>query len=171
MKQKKVCMVGLAGVGKTSLVQRYVHSIFSDRYLSTIGVKIDRREVNVGNELGQLLLWDLEGQSPADPLRTSYLNGASGILYVVDGTRRETYDALSDLEQKVEAAIGETPSIVALNKIDCNSDWLLNEGDYDLLEQNQHQTFLTSAKTGSGVEKAFDWLAEAMFQKDSRTAP
>jgi len=63
MIQKKVCMVGVFGTGKTSLVQRYVHSLFSSKYHSTVGVKIDRKQVRVGETDVNLLLWDVEGRT------------------------------------------------------------------------------------------------------------
>ena len=85
MIQKKICMVGVAGTGKTCLVQRFVHSIFSPRYLSTVGVKIDRKPVTVAGQLVTLLLWDLEGRDDQRDVSTSYLRGAHGLIYVVDG--------------------------------------------------------------------------------------
>ena len=118
MLQKKICMVGVFGTGKTCLVQRYVHSIFSVKYLSTVGVKIDRKQVTVGSEPITLMLWDLEGRDQHHDLSPSYLRGAHGLIYVVDGTRRETFDQLQDLRGVVDRAAGSVPAVVALNKSD-----------------------------------------------------
>lgn len=158
-------MIGLSGVGKTSLVQRFVRSIFSERYLSTVGVKVDRKSVEVDDTRVNLLLWDLEGKSDDQPLRTSYLNGASGMFFVVDGTRRETLDQLSELRRATSEVVGEIPALAALNKVDLNNDWAMTESDYDDLESDGWYTFLTSAKSGTGVEKAFHWLARAMVER------
>ena len=88
MIQKKVCMVGVYGTGKTSLVRQFVHAKFSEKYLSTVGVKIDRKPVRAADQDVNLLLWDLEGRDEVQDINTSYLRGAAGIFYVVDGTRR-----------------------------------------------------------------------------------
>ena len=116
MIQKKICMVGVFGTGKTCLVQQYVHSIFSVKYLSTVGVKIDRKEVQVGDEKVTLMLWDLEGRDGTRDVSASYVKGAHGIIYVADGTRRETVDQLQEIRRIVTDTIGDVPSVVALTR-------------------------------------------------------
>ena len=69
MQQKKICMLGAFAVGKTSLVRRYVDSIFSDTYLTTVGVKIDKRVVPVGNDSVNLILWDIAGEDEVSAVR------------------------------------------------------------------------------------------------------
>ncbi|MGH9381593.1 MAG: Rab family GTPase [Thermoanaerobaculia bacterium] len=156
---KKICMVGVFATGKTSLVRRFVHSLFSENYLATVGVKVDRKMVDVGGRPFTLLLWDLEGRDGPGGITTSYLRGASGIFYVVDGTRRETYDQLFELERQVTGSIGEVPSIVALNKSDLAQDWRLGASDNEALHARGWHVFQTSARSGDGVEEAFRWLA------------
>lgn len=164
MIQKKVCMVGFFATGKTSLVRQFVHAKFSDKYLSTVGVKIDRKEVAVDGAQVNLLLWDLEGRDGVQDLQTSYLRGASGIIYVVDGTRRETIERLGELRESVQGAIGETPALVALNKADLREQWTITDADTGSLAGQAWHVFTTSAKTGDGVEAAFLWLAEHMVK-------
>jgi small GTP-binding protein len=118
MIQKKVCMVGVYGTGKTSLVQRFVHSMFSERYLSTVGVKIDRKPLELDGTALTLVLWDLAGRDGQEDITTSYLRGAHAILYVADGTRKETCDQLPELRALVREAAGEVPELLALNKSD-----------------------------------------------------
>src|SRR4030095_11715143 len=124
MIQKKVCMVGVHGTGKTSLVQRFVHSLFSAKYHSTVGVKIDRKQVQGGDNVVNLLLWDIEGRTPDQEIPASYLKGAHAVFYVADGTRRETFEQLFDLRAHVKSAAGDVPSIVAVNKVDLKEQWL-----------------------------------------------
>lgn len=162
MIQKKVCMVGFAGTGKTSLVRQFVHAKFADKYLSTVGVKVDRKEVTVAGGPVNLLLWDIEGRDGASDLQTSYVRGASGIIYVVDGTRRETFAVLTELREAVQGAVGETPALVALNKADLTGEWQLTDADTATLRAHPWRILTTSAKTGDGVEAAFQWLAERM---------
>ena len=159
MIQKKVCMVGLFGVGKTCLVQQFVHSIFSAKYHSTVGVKIDRKMVTLDQREAALILWDLAGRDGVEDITTSYLRGAHAILYVADGTRRETYDQLFELRELARNAAGDVPSAVALNKTDLTDAWLLTAEDERTLSDQGWHAFRTSAKTGDGVESAFLWLA------------
>jgi small GTP-binding protein len=154
-------MVGLFATGKTCLVRQYVHSIFSAKYHSTVGVKIDRKTVAVdGNEV-TLILWDLAGRDGEHDISPSYLRGAHGILYVVDGTRRETFEQLGELQAISRAAVGDVPSMVALNKADLADQWTLRPADFESLAQQRWHSIRTSAKTGEGVEAAFSWLARA----------
>ena len=90
MLQKKICLLGAFGVGKTSLTRRFVDSIFSDTYLTTVGVKIDKKTVAVNGNTVNLLIWDIAGEDEVSAVRTSYLRGAAGYLLVVDVTRAQT---------------------------------------------------------------------------------
>ena len=160
MIQKKICMLGAFGVGKTSLVSRYVHSIFSDTYLTTIGVKIDKKTVDLGHERVDLILWDIHGEDEFQKVRMSYLRGASGYLLVVDGTRRSTLDTALSLHESAQRTIGHVPFMVAVNKADLATRW---EFDTDLVGQLGLPFVKTSAKSGAQVEEAFESLSRAML--------
>jgi hypothetical protein len=161
MIQKKICMVGMFATGKTSLVQRFVYSIFSQKYHSTVGVKVDRKEIIVEGGTVKLLLWDIEGRTAEHDIPATYLKGAHGILYVVDGTRRETLDELESIQDTVRRAAGTVPSVVALNKVDLTDQWKLKEKDEKALRRRALHSIRTSAKLGEGVESVFQWLATA----------
>jgi small GTP-binding protein len=161
MIQKKICMVGVFATGKTCLVQRYVHSIFSPRYLSTVGVKIDRKEVSVHGEPLMLLLWDLEGRDGTRDVNPSYVRGAHGLIFVVDGTRPETLAHGLELHELVAKHVGLLPSVFAFNKSDLSDDWKLSRADEDRVTALGLYAVHTSAKTGLGVETTFQWLADA----------
>lgn len=161
MIQKKVCMVGVFGTGKTSLVQQFVHSLFSVKYHSTVGVKIDRKVVDVDGTPVTLVLWDLAGKDASQDIPASYLKGSHANFFVVDGTRRETFNQLAELRELARAAAGEVPALVAFNKADLAEQWTLGEQDEAALTAQGLQLLKTSAKTGAGVEAAFTWLARA----------
>lgn len=163
MIQKKVCMVGAFATGKTSLVGRFVHSKFSEKYHTTVGVKIDRKQVTAeGNEVN-LVLWDLAGKDEFQEIRTNYLRGSSGLIYVVDGTRRDTLGVAQEMRQIVEDALGATPAVVAINKSDLKDDWEISDDDVKAIADQGHHVVITSAKSGDGVEDAFVWLASKML--------
>ena len=158
--QKKVCMLGAFAVGKTSLVRRYVYSLFSDTYLTTIGVKIDKKTVMVGGRTVDLILWDIAGDDDVSPVRTSYLRGAAGYFLVVDGTRPETLETAQSIQCRVESEVGQLPFIVLLNKCDLAEHWRLSAHRIEELDRAGWTALRTSAKTGEGVEAAFQELAD-----------
>jgi len=162
--QKKICMVGVLATGKTSLVQRFVFSRFSEKYHSTVGVKIDRKTVDVAGTQVRLLLWDLAGQDRFQNVQSTYLRGSSGIFFVVDGTRRETLTELSGLRSLVQGAIGSVPAVIAFNKADLEDQWQMGQGDLKSVAGEGRLVLQTSAKSGAGVEEAFLWLAGAMLE-------
>lgn len=164
MMQKKVCMVGVFGTGKTSLIQRFVHSRFSERYLSTVGVKIDRKDVDVDGAALTLILWDLAGRDGFEDITPSYLRGSHGILFVADGTRRETWEQLGDLRALAREAAGDVPSVLAINKGDLTDQWALPRSEEQKLAANW-DVVRTSAKTGDGVEEAFLRLGRATIAR------
>ncbi len=121
---KKICMIGDFGVGKTSLIRRFVDREFSDQYLSTVGVKISRKPLEVEKVPGsdpigmQLLIWDLEGHTKFKAIAPSYLQGSSGGLIVADVTRTETIERLSEHIKLFTSVNPKGALMVALNKAD-----------------------------------------------------
>ena len=165
MIQKKICMLGTFAVGKTSLVRRFVESIYSGKYHTTVGVKVDKKVVTVNAEEVTLLLWDIEGTETEHEFRKSYLRGASGYLLVADGTRKDTlYKALA-LQTRAEETVGNVPFLLLLNKSDLAEDWQIESREQEALEERNWTILNTSAKTGQGVEEAFLALAEKMVTK------
>ncbi len=162
MLQKKVCLLGGYGVGKTSLVRRYVQSIFSDTYLTTVGVKIEKRTVNLGAADVALILWDIAGEDEVSTIRMSYLRGAAGYFLVVDVTRGETLEVAKSIQARVTSEIGSVPFLFLLNKTDLKEEWQIPEQSLEELKDSGCVVLRTSAKTGEGVEEAFQELAKRM---------
>lgn len=162
MIEKKICMLGSFAVGKTSLVTRFVTSIFSDRYLTTIGVKIDKKMVSCDGRDMTLILWDIHGDDEFQRIRTSYLRGASGYLLVVDGTRRDTLVTAMGLRDTILQTLGEVPFVLLFNKADLIDDWDIDAATIESCRQRGWSVIITSAKTGQGVEEAFVTLAQRL---------
>lgn len=164
MIQKKICLLGSFAVGKTSLVARFVHSTFSDKYLTTVGVKVDRKALQVDSVEVNLLLWDIHGEDEFQKVRSSYLRGAAGYFLVLDGTRTETVDTVEYLHDLARSEVGDVPFQILINKSDIQSEWRLQGEHYQRLATLGGTTAETSAKTGAGVETVFDSLARAILQ-------
>lgn len=153
-------MVGRFGVGKTSLVRRFVESIFDDSYLTTVGVTISRKDVVLGAKTLTLVLWDLAGEDDLDQLKVSHLRGASGYILVADGCRSASFAKVIELNQRIIDQIGPLPFVLVLNKADLRDQWEVRDSD---VAERGWSTFETSAKAGTGVEEMFHALAAKLL--------
>ena len=157
-------MLGSYAVGKTSLVQRFVNSIFSEKYQTTIGVKIDQKIVKANNEIVNLLLWDIYGEDMYQKIKPAYIMGASGYFIVIDGTRLDTLKIGFEIKKMAEGIAGEVPCIFLINKVDLKDEWEITDDDIAELRNNGQHLFLTSAKEDLAVEDAFMKLTELMLK-------
>ena len=164
-RKMKICLIGATAVGKSSLVSRYVSSIFSETYRTTIGVNIQTRVVRYENEDVDLVLWDLSGEDEFQNVQPSYLRGASGYLLVLDGTRRETLDVAEMLSERVRTVLGDAPFVVVVNKTDLVAAWAIVSADLEAMKRKGWSVVEASAKTGVGVEEAFQQLTDAIHRR------
>ena len=168
-----MCMVGDFGVGKTSLIRRFVDRQFSDQYLSTVGVKISRKNIELlgGKQQEkqdvQLLIWDLEGHTKFKAIAPSYLQGSSGALVVADVSRPETIERLIEHIQLFSSVNPKGNIIIALNKLDLVDEEKLAKM-VEIAEATAPErvlaTYTTSAKTGKDVDDIFHKLAYKMVE-------
>jgi len=160
--QKKICLLGDFGVGKTSLVQRFVEGRFDDKYLSTVGVKISRKTLERSYGNMNMLLWDLAGSNGFESLSNTYMQGATGALIVCDLTRRDTLIACENYARQMRIITPGAQLVFVGNKVDMAKERVVSVPDLlaVLSAFNERTFFLTSAKTGEQVEEAFIHLAE-----------
>src|SRR3990170_2634151 len=163
----KVCLVGEHGVGKTSLIRRYVLDEFDDRYVVTLGAKVSKREMTFalgarGDIHMDMTVWDIMGSKGfRELLREAYFHGAQGILAACDLTRFETLHELDDWIEAVFRTVGEVPVVFAINKADLKDQVAFGEEQIKLATEGfDSPFFFTSAKTGENVEALFRALAE-----------
>jgi len=164
-KQKKVILMGNFSVGKTSLIRRFVDNSFSDTYISTIGVKISKKNINVNNNNLTLLIWDIEGAlDKIKRVNKTYIKGASSAIIVTDITSEDIIDSLKIHLDDLYSVNGAIPTIIAINKIDKNPDFTINLDEIKSLYPFVVNSFFTSAKIGLNVESMFDCLSKEMVQ-------
>ncbi len=163
MIQKKICLLGASSVGKTSLVKRFVEGIFSEKYLTTIGVKIDKKTLSIANKQVNLLLWDMEGNDSYNVFQERYLRGAAGYIIVVDQTRASSLLEAVDIHT-LARQVTNCPALLAINKSDLLATWHLDDSEYQAYQDLFDLSFLTSAKTGNNVEQMFSSLAELLVK-------
>jgi small GTP-binding protein len=157
---KKVILTGSFGVGKTSLFNKFLFEMFSDKYLTTIGVKVNKKSVQVGNDEVSILLWDIAGEISQDKVPTSYFLGASGVIYVADLTRPSTF---ANLTQDIKYLKGILPNAIIEtvgNKLDLVEKSKINELESTF---NIHLDHYTSAKNGDNVEALFHTIASKLI--------
>lgn len=153
-------MLGAFAVGKTSLVQRYVNGIFSEKYITTLGVKIDKKTLDVDDKSISLILWDLAGEDEFMRVRSAYLRGTSAAILVADGTREESLDIVLELNKKIQFEVGDIPTLLLVNKSDLKAQWNIDRDRLDELARNNWIIIETSAKESTNVGEAFSTLAQ-----------
>ncbi len=162
----KICLVGEYGVGKTSLIRRYVLDEFDDRYIATIGAKITKKDLVVDTQRGEVRLdmtiWDIMGEKGfRELLKAAYFEGCHGLLGVCDVTRSDTLFELPNWVRAVQRVSGAIPCVILANKIDLEERIVVTEGDTAQMAHSfEAPHCMVSAKTGENVERAFEILAE-----------
>ena len=156
-------MLGAFAVGKTSLVRQYVFSIFSGSYQTTLGVKIDKKSLDVDGETVELILWDLAGEDDFMKVPGSYLRGSSGVVLVADGTRADTLETAMGLNQKVIEEVGNIPVILLVNKSDVKGSWTIDQVELLRMQESGWRIIETSAMDGANVNQAYQEMAQQLI--------
>ena len=164
----KICIVGDFAVGKTSTVERFVNNHFSDKYLTTVGVKVDTKEVllqGAGISV-KLIIWDVAGADRFGPKELAYLRGAAGHVFVIDGTRSTTADSAIALRDQIWGRYEVKPNVLLLNKSDLAGAWQVTDEQAERLDSEFDKVYTTSAKTGGNVEAALIYLAREIVSAE-----
>jgi len=176
----KICLVGEAAVGKTSLIRRFVLDDFDDKYIQTLGTKVSKKELTLPSSVGDselkvdMTIWDIMGQKGfRELLKEAYFYGAKGIIAVCDVTRRSTLDDLDDWIEGVYSVTGKVPIQFLANKVDLKDKTEFGEAEIQqAIRAYDSPSFFTSAKTGENVEGGFQSLAERVAKERlSKTPP
>ncbi len=149
---KKVVLIGHFGVGKSSLIKRFVENVFSDNYIVTIGVHISKKSIEIDGKELTFVLWDIEGKDDLKKVRPAYLIGTSGFIYVIDPTRVQTYQNFEEEFNFIQTSFPDAKIVTVANKSD-----LINKNDFQnsIKEYNLKIDFMSSAKTGDFVNEMF----------------
>lgn len=158
---KKIILLGHFGVGKSSLIRRFVENTFSNDYKVTIGVHILKKEIKISSdESVSLIIWDLEGYDDIKKTRESYLLGTHSFIYVFDITRPVTFENLEHDIQYIEGKFPKVPIKVVGNKADLVTKSILKaQKDSYGVSPN----YFTSAKTGDNVDDLFNTIAQELL--------
>ena len=162
--RRKVCLLGAPGVGKTSLVRRFVEDAFDEDFTSSITVAISSGEIELDDVQLQMMLWDPGGNEPWGQYNRSFISGASGLVLVADATRPQTLDHLLEVQVKERGFLGNRPSVLILNKVDLTERYALTKWQLDAAALVDWRVIQASAKSGHNVREAFGELAAMMLE-------
>ena len=167
----KIILVGYPAVGKTSLVRRFVLDEFTDKYLMTVGFKVSSKKLVYKNKYGSeleltLMIWDIMGQRNYELSPESAFLNTKGALMVCDLTRRHTLDHLIDLTTELFNLTEDIPLIFIANKNDLINQVRFGDPELsDIAKAFDAPHFITSAKTGENVERAFRVLGGMVLKR------
>ncbi|XP_054457621.1 ras-related protein Rab-38 [Anoplopoma fimbria] len=175
----KVLVIGDLGVGKTSVIKRYVHQVFSQHYRATIGVDFALKMLNWDQKTTvRLQLWDIAGQERYGNMTRVYYREAVGALVVFDMTRLSTFQAVlkwkGDLDSKVALSNGTpVPAVLLANKCDQRSHGLCPK--LPKLENFSRQYgfvgwYETSAKDNTNIDAAITCLVTSIMTAEDERA-
>ena len=166
MISKKIILTGSFGVGKTSLFNRFIYQQFSDKYLTTIGVKVNNKTIKIEDESISMMVWDVAGEVSQDKVPASYFLGASGIIYVIDLSRPLTFLNIESDIQFLRDLLPNSTIIIVANKKD-----LVTEEQLETIRQELARPFdySTSAKTGENVEELFIEMGKRLLHRTPNT--
>jgi small GTP-binding protein len=169
--KRKICLIGDGGVGKTSLIRRFVLDQFDDKYLATFGTKVTKKNVEIQKNNDEmvnlyLLIWDVMGQEQFKGAQAHAYKGANGALIVCDVTRRDTFLNIHSWCQDLFNITNKVPIIILANKWDLHDNAAVNESDLEKMANEMNASYvLTSAKTGQNVDEAFDRIGKKLINE------
>ena len=155
-------IVGDSTVGKTSIIKKYFEETYSGGYLATVGVDFFTKDVDIGKKKVRIKVWDTAGQERFKSLTNSFFKNAQGILLVYDVNNKESFYSLkqwieSIIEQLGEVNTSKVKLIILGNKCDLENK-VTKKVAIDFCDENKIKHFETSARNGSGIEEAFNYL-------------
>ena len=164
----KLILIGSSGVGKTSILQRYIQKIFNDDYTCTIGVDFFMKSMKIDDKLIKLQLWDTAGTEKFKSITTGYYRGANAAFIVFDLTSRKSFESVSEWIEnyyKFSNPDYERHVILIGNKSDLKNERIITENEIDdFVKLNKIKYFETSAKNGENIDDTFLFIAEQLMK-------
>ncbi|MFX1260086.1 MAG: Rab family GTPase [Promethearchaeota archaeon] len=163
----KITVIGDGAVGKTSLIKKYTQGSFQKDYIKTLGAQFSKFDEEINGDKVKLFFWDIAGQDEFTFMRPTFYKGSKAAIIVFSHTDKESFKHVLDWHNDIIKFCGELPIILFGNKIDLvDKKDLDNESVWDLVKSRKFLGYYkTSAKTGSGVYKAFQAIIRKLYNQ------
>eukprot|EP00162_Nutomonas_longa_P012994 comp21363_c0_seq1/m.46024 comp21363_c0_seq1/g.46024 ORF comp21363_c0_seq1/g.46024 comp21363_c0_seq1/m.46024 type:complete len:219 (+) comp21363_c0_seq1:242-898(+) len=168
----KIIVVGNGGVGKTSLIQRFVNGTYTDTYKKTIGVDFLDKEHTAGNgEVVNMMIWDTAGQDEFETVTRVYYRGAAACIIAFSIIDRDSFEAVEKWKSKVDAECGDIAMVLMQNKMDLIDDAVVDIKEADrLAERLGMKVYRTCVKDNTNVNAIFDYLCDTYIAKRAKAS-
>ena len=168
----KIVLIGDTCVGKSCILVRFSDDIFNDSYVTTIGVDFRFKTMVVNNKVAKIQIWDTAGQERYRSITTAYYRGAAAIIICCDCTNKESFNNINNWIEEIGKYTDKdsVDKIVLMNKCDLVEERCIDKNEINKFEKESGIKVLeVSAKTGEGIDKAFEYVIAKLIDKNEKT--
>ena len=169
----KIVLIGDTCVGKSCILVRFSDDIFNDSYVTTIGVDFRFKTMVVNNKVAKIQIWDTAGQERYRSITTAYYRGAAAIIICCDCTNKESFNNINNWIEEIGKYTDKdsVDKIVLMNKCDLVEERCIDKNEINKFEKESGIKVLeVSAKTGEGIDKAFEYVIAKLIDKNEKTS-
>ena len=166
----KIVLIGDTCVGKSCILVRFSDDVFVENYVTTIGVDFRFKTMIVKNKIAKIQIWDTAGQERYRSITTAYYRGAAAIIICCDSTNKESFYNINNwIDEISKYTDKDVDKLVLMNKCDLIQERQIDKNEISKFEkENGLKIMEVSAKTGNGIDKAFEYIIERLIDKNEK---
>ena len=166
----KLVLIGDTCVGKSCILVRFSDDVFVENYVTTIGVDFRFKTMIVKNKIAKIQIWDTAGQERYRSITTAYYRGAAAIIICCDSTNKESfYNIKNWIDEISKYTDKDVDKLILMNKCDLTEERQIDKNEISKFEkENGIKIMEVSAKTGNGIDKAFEYIIEKLINKNEK---
>ena len=166
----KIVLIGDTCVGKSCILVRFSDDMFVDNYVTTIGVDFRFKTMIIKNKIAKIQIWDTAGEERYRSITTAYYRGAAAIIICCDITNKDSFYNLNNwIDEIVKYTDKDVDKLILMNKCDLVEERQIEKNEIKKFEkENGIKIMEVSAKTGEGIDKAFEYIIEKLIDKNEK---
>ena len=166
----KIVLIGDTCVGKSCILVRFSDDVFVENYVTTIGVDFRFKTMIVKNKIAKIQIWDTAGQERYRSITTAYYRGAAAIIICCDSTNKESFYNINNwIDEISKYTDKDVDKLILINKCDLVEERQIDKNEIAKFEkENGIKIMEVSAKTGNGIDKAFEYIIEKLIDKNEK---
>ena len=166
----KIVLIGDTCVGKSCILVRFSDDVFVENYVTTIGVDFRFKTMIIKNKIAKIQIWDTAGQERYRSITTAYYRGAAAIIICCDSTNKESFYNINNwIDEISKYTDKDVDKLVLMNKCDLVEERQIDKNEISKFEkENGIKIMEVSAKTGNGIDKAFEYIIEKLIDKNEK---